>query len=76
MKQGYSRILLHEIVIPDTKAGWFETSVDILMMTVHAAQERREREWRDLVESVGGLNVRKIWDVEGAVEKIIEIEAV
>ena len=76
LKPGYSRILLNEIVVPDFKAGWFETSVDVLMMEVHSAQERREKEWRQLVESVEGLKVRKIWDVEGAVEKIIEIERV
>ncbi|KAH8807365.1 O-methyltransferase-domain-containing protein [Xylogone sp. PMI_703] len=76
LKAGYSRILLNEIVIPEEKAGWFETSVDLLMLQVHSAQERREREWRGLVDEVGGLTVKRIWDVEGAVEKIIEIEAV
>ncbi|KIM99318.1 hypothetical protein OIDMADRAFT_166945 [Oidiodendron maius Zn] len=76
LKPGYSRILLNEIVIPEEKAGWFETSVDMLMMQVHSAQERREREWVGLVHAVGGLVVRRIWDVEGAVEKVIEIEAV
>lgn len=76
VKPGYSKILLNEIVIPDVGAGWFETSVDILMMKVHAAQERREREWRALIGSVNGLNVRRIWDVEGAVEKVIEIDVV
>lgn len=76
LKPGYSRILLNEIVVPDEKAGWFETSVDILMMQVHSAQERREREWIGLVDAVGGLRVKHIWDVDGAVEKVIEIEAV
>jgi hypothetical protein len=76
LKPGYSRILLDEIVIPEEKAGWFETSVDLLMMQVHSAQERREREWMDLVDGVGGLRVRRIWDLEGAVDKVIEIEAV
>ncbi len=76
LKPGYSRILLNEIVIPEEKAGWFETSVDLLMMQVHSAQERREREWMGLVDAVGGLRVRQIWNVEGAVEKVIEIEAV
>ncbi|KFY01868.1 hypothetical protein V490_00739 [Pseudogymnoascus sp. VKM F-3557] len=76
LKPGYSRILLNEIVIPDEKAGWFETSVDILMMQVHSAQERREREWVALVDAVGGLRVKHIWDVDGAVEKVIEIEAI
>ncbi|KAL5349386.1 hypothetical protein ACLOAV_005677 [Pseudogymnoascus australis] len=76
LKPGYSRILLNEIVIPDEKAGWFETSVDMLMMQVHSAQERREREWVALVDAVGGLGVKHIWDVDGAVEKVIEIEAI
>ena len=76
LKPGYSRILLDDIVIPEEKAGWFETSLDLLMMQVHSAQERREREWMGLVDGVGGLRVRRIWDLEGAVDKIIEIEAV
>jgi hypothetical protein len=74
LKPGYSKILLNEIVIPEENAGWFETSVDMLMMQVHSAQERREREWRDLVGKVDGLSVMRIWDVEGTVEKVIEIE--
>jgi len=76
LKPGYSRILLNEIVIPETAAGWFETSLDLLMMQVHSAQERREREWIALVDKVGGLRVKRIWNVEGAVEKLIEIELV
>ncbi|KAK0100041.1 hypothetical protein ONS95_013145 [Cadophora gregata] len=76
LKPGYSKIVLNEIVIPEQKAGWFETSVDVLMMYVHSAQERREREWRELVGKVDGLKVTKIWDVEGAVEKVIEIDVV
>ncbi|KAK5175820.1 uncharacterized protein LTR77_000960 [Saxophila tyrrhenica] len=52
---GYSRILLNEIVVPDQGAGWFETSLDVLMMVVHASRERKEREWRELVEGVEGL---------------------
>ena len=76
MRPGYSRILLVETVIPDVGAGWYETSMDVLMMSIHAAHERREREWRGLIESVEGLKVRTIWDVEGAVEKVIEVERV
>lgn len=74
MKPGYSKILLNEIVIPETDARWFETSLDILMMTVHAARERKEREWRELIEGVNGLRVKRFWVVEGAVEQVIEIE--
>ncbi|KAM0712360.1 hypothetical protein Q7P37_011455 [Cladosporium fusiforme] len=73
LKKGHSRILLNEIIIPETGAGWFETSVDMIMLCAHSAQERRESHWKSLVESVEGLKVANIWNVAGAVEKIIEI---
>lgn len=73
LKAGHSRILLNEIIIPEVGAGWFETSVDMIMLCAHSAQERRERDWRALVEGVGGLRVGNIWGVDGAVEKVIEV---
>jgi hypothetical protein len=73
MEQGYSKILINEFVIPDTGADWFSTSVDMLMMVAHSAAERRENDWRVLLESVG-LKMVKIWDCDGAPEKLIEVE--
>lgn len=73
LEAGHSRILLNEIIIPEVGAGWFETSVDMIMMCCHSAQERREKHWRSLIESVDGLKVNNIWNVDGAVEKVIEI---
>lgn len=72
--KGHSRILLNEIIIPETGASWFETSMDLTMMACVSAQERREKHWRSLIESVGGLQVSNIWCVDGAVEKVIEVE--
>jgi hypothetical protein len=76
MKPGYSRILLNEFVIPETNARDIETGLDILMMAAHGAQERREKEWKELVEQVEGLRIKKIWLVEGQGESIVEIERV
>lgn len=73
LKAGHSRILLNEIIIPEVGAGWFETSVDMIMLCAHSAQERRERDWRGLIEGVEGLRVGDIWGVDGAVEKVIEV---
>ncbi|KAF2714859.1 S-adenosyl-L-methionine-dependent methyltransferase [Pleomassaria siparia CBS 279.74] len=73
MKRGYSKILLNEIVISDTNADWFSTSVDMLMLFVHSAQERTEDDWGRLLGSVG-LKITKIWDCDGNPEKIIEVE--
>jgi hypothetical protein len=76
MKPGYSRILLNEFVIPETNARDIETGLDILMMAAHGAQERREKEWKELVEQVEGLRIKKIWLVEGQGESMVEIERV
>ena len=73
MKVGYSKILLNEIIIPDKGANWFGTSVDMLMMMVHAAQERTESDWRSLVQK-SGMKITKIWDCGGAPQKILEVE--
>jgi hypothetical protein len=73
MSKGHSKILLNELVIPDKGANWFGTSVDILMMVVHSAQERTETDWRKLLARVG-LKITKIWDCSGAPQKIIEAE--
>ncbi|KAH8881754.1 O-methyltransferase [Thozetella sp. PMI_491] len=70
---GQSKILINEITIPETGAGSFETSVDMLMMTCHAAYERREREWKAVVESAG-LTITKIWQCGSAVEKLMVVE--
>lgn len=76
MVVGWSRILINEMVVEDVGAGWFETTLDLLMMGVHSGRERREGDWRALVEGVKGLKVRRIWKVEGAVERVVEVERV
>jgi hypothetical protein len=43
------------------------------MMICHSSAERREKQWRALIESAG-LKVSKIWDCGGAPEKLIEVE--
>jgi hypothetical protein len=73
LEPGYSKILINEIVVPEQSAEWYTTGLDLLMMVTHSAIERRERQWKALVESVG-LKVIKIWDCGAAPEKILEVE--
>lgn len=73
LEPGYSKILINEIVVPDRRAEWYSTSVDMLMMACHSSAERREKHWRALIESAG-LKISKIWDCDGAAEKLIEVE--
>lgn len=70
---GYSKILINELMVLDQGADSFSTSVDMLMMIFHSSWERQEKQWRELIESVG-LKVTRIWPCGGAPEKLIEVE--
>lgn len=70
---GEARFLIHEIVMPEVGASEWESMMDVLMMAGYSTWERSERQWRELVGSVDGLKVVKIWSGELSAESIIEI---
>ncbi len=70
---GYSKVLINEIVVPDVRAAWPATSLDFVMMALGPARERTEKEWRELLRSVG-LTVVGIWTYEQGTESLIECE--
>ncbi|KAK4964098.1 hypothetical protein LTR66_012477 [Elasticomyces elasticus] len=72
MTPGYSKMLIFENVVPDRAAHWQMTRLDWLMMATCAALERTERQWRELLGSVG-LVVRRIWSVDETTESLIEV---
>ncbi|RGP63500.1 sterigmatocystin 8-o-methyltransferase [Fusarium sporotrichioides] len=74
MKPGYSKLLIHEQIIPTTNASWETTARDIMMMTMFCAQERSEADWRGLLEGKAGLKVSKIWNLDLPDEYLIECE--
>lgn len=73
MKHGYSKLLIEENVVPGTGAHWEITSLDLMMMTLGAA-ERTEKEWRKLIESAG-LRIIKIWEGDRQSQSLIECQA-
>ena len=74
MKPGYSRLLINEQVIPDKKASWEATYLDLYMMVLFGARERTEKEWRRLLEEGVGLKVLGVYGPGGGVEGVIECE--
>lgn len=54
-----SRILLDEMVLPNTGAAIWPSGQDLQMMLMFGAVERNEDEWRDLVARAG-LKVTEI----------------
>ncbi|KAM3547888.1 hypothetical protein MY1884_009401 [Beauveria asiatica] len=74
MKPGYSKILVHENVIPTTKASWEATALDMVMLTLFSSQERNEAQWRSLLEAKAGLKITKIWKLDLPNECLIECD--
>ncbi|KAK1566271.1 S-adenosyl-L-methionine-dependent methyltransferase [Colletotrichum navitas] len=73
MKPGYSRLLIHENVLDGEKSLLGPTSLDITMMVCLAGQERTEKQWLALFDSVG-LKVIKFWKKPPGTFNIIEVE--
>ena len=72
MTPGYSKLIINDIVMPDKGASRFATQSDINMMCLLAAMERSEKQWRELLGSVG-LEITTIWRPrEGGPESVIE----
>jgi hypothetical protein len=73
MEPGYSRILISDCVLADEKAAWQHLSLDLFMMAQASSQERTESEWRELVESCGGLKIVGIYNKGEGNEGLIEV---
>lgn len=71
MVADYSRILIVDFVLPDTNVPLFQASLDIQMMSIGAGVERSERQWKDLLQSVG-LQITGIWNQSPGMESVIE----
>lgn len=74
MKPGYSKLLIQELVVPATSPTYYDTSLDMTMLTVLSAKERTEAEWRSLLEGKAGLKVTGIWRPGRIGECVIECE--
>lgn len=51
-------LIIDDVVMPNVGASWKQTSMDLAMMSMLAAKERTEEEFRILLGSVG-LRVRE-----------------
>ncbi|KAL8848565.1 MAG: hypothetical protein Q9221_006398 [Calogaya cf. arnoldii] len=63
MENGYSKILINELVVPDCGASWSVTSMDWLMLALGAIKERTEEDWYTLIGQAG-LKVTGVWTKE------------
>jgi hypothetical protein len=74
MKQGYSKLLIHEQIMPETGAGEWVTLQDVNMMSLCGVAERTEKNWRSIIEAAN-LVVSKVYmSKDGVSESILEAE--
>ena len=73
MEKGYSKLLVVDMVVPETKAPFFVAGMDIAMMTQLTGMERTRTQWHDLLESAS-LRIVDIWPVSEGAECVIEAE--
>jgi hypothetical protein len=74
MKSGYSTLLINEIVFPDSNISFWGAAFDVTMMAVVSGRERTKKEWEELISSVQGLVIKKIWQLDANGESVIEVE--
>jgi hypothetical protein len=73
MVPGYSKLLINENIVPDQGADWQVTGLDMMLMTLVSARERRESEWRYLLTKTG-LKINHIWSHVNGGESLIECQ--
>lgn len=74
MKPGYSKLFIHELIVPQRRAGTWMVTQDFNMMTLCGTRERTEAQWRELLEKAG-LKVSSVYyPDDGVSEGIVEAE--
>ena len=71
MTKDYSKLILHERVLPATGCSIEAANIDLLMMCNLTGAERTEKQWTELLDSAG-LRIEHIWVLEPGAESIIE----
>ena len=76
MKPGYSKLFVHELIVPDRGASTWVVTQDFNMMTLCATMERTEEQWKQML-SDAGLKVVNVYEAaDGVSEGVIEAEVV
>ena len=57
--EEHSVIFIDDMIIPNRKADWRATQLDLTMMGSLAAMERTEKQWYSLMEDTG-LKIQRI----------------
>jgi hypothetical protein len=71
-KPGYSKVLIHEQVVPEVGATAEVAVEDVTMMALFSVGERTEKEWTDIVQKAGLKLLTIYHPKDGVSESVIE----
>ena len=74
MKPGYSRLIIHEQVMPEYGSHPWAAVSDINQMGACASGERTENEWGKLLEKAGLERPKLYWPTDPSSEVAVESE--
>ncbi|CAI6261928.1 unnamed protein product [Periconia digitata] len=57
MLPGYSKLLIHELILPNSGAEEIQARFDLVMMTLSGGMERSRTQWVRLLEEAGFCNI-------------------
>ncbi|KAI9669919.1 MAG: hypothetical protein M1831_006955 [Alyxoria varia] len=75
MRRGVSRLLLYDLILPETGCGRDEATFDVVMMCLFNGRERTRAQWEGLLREVRPpLEISKVWrGGEGDGEPVLEV---
>jgi hypothetical protein len=73
MTPGYSKLLIHELILPDVDAVEIQAWFDLTMMTFNGGMERSRSQWKKLLEDAGfgEIQLFEHCDADGIVEAMV-----
>jgi hypothetical protein len=72
MKPGYSKLLIHEQIMPKTGASQWVSIQDVNMMALCGVAERTEETWSDIIQKAG-LTLEALYlSKDGVSESVLE----
>ncbi|KAB8261299.1 S-adenosyl-L-methionine-dependent methyltransferase [Aspergillus pseudonomiae] len=70
MRPEKSRLLIEEIIVPDTNPGTEEAWMDMIMMNL-GAKQRTLKEWNEVLDSAG-LKLKEVYQIPGNCHGLLE----
>ncbi|KAF7192918.1 O-methyltransferase asqD [Pseudocercospora fuligena] len=79
MKPGYSKLLIHDLILPDEGTSQYLAAWDMVMMTFNAGIERSRQQWEALLQKAG-FRIEGFWfgqqgdQGDGILQAVVDVQ--